>query len=56
MLHDVPPKNKKLTLYWLNEIELIIAGLNEKGLKIIPLDKIIGETVMTQFPPIQKKT
>jgi len=51
MLHDVPPKNEKLFLYWLNEVELIITGVTEKGFQILPLDQIIGEPVMLNPDP-----
>ena len=46
LLHDVPPKDERLFLYWLNEVELIISGIIEKRLEILPLYEIIGEPVM----------
>ncbi len=46
LLHDVsPPKPFRCTL-WLNEIELILSGIKEKGLTILPLAEIIGRPVM----------
>jgi len=46
LLHDIRQKNERLTLYWLNEIELILMGLKDKGLSVLPLSEIIGKPVM----------
>ncbi len=46
LLHDTRQKNEVLFLHWLNEIELILMGLKDKGLKVLPLSVIIGKPVM----------
>jgi len=49
MLHDVmPPKNECLNS-WLNEVDLVLAGIIEKGLVILPLSELIGRPVMTRM-------
>jgi len=46
VLHDVrPPEQFDLT-YWLKEMDLVVSGLKEKGLGVLPLDEIIGRPVM----------
>ena len=46
LLHDVRPHKPSLFSYWLNEIELIISGIKDKGLVVLPLAEIIGRPVM----------
>jgi peptidoglycan/xylan/chitin deacetylase (PgdA/CDA1 family) len=46
LLHDIRQKNERLTLHWLNEIELILMGLKDRGLAVLPLFDIIGKPVM----------
>ncbi|MGB2688018.1 MAG: polysaccharide deacetylase family protein [Desulfobacterales bacterium] len=46
LLHDIRQKNERLTLYWLNEIELILMGLKDRSLAVLPLSDIIGKPVM----------
>jgi peptidoglycan/xylan/chitin deacetylase (PgdA/CDA1 family) len=46
LLHDIRQKNERLTLHWLKEIELILMGLKDKGLSVLPLSDIIGKPVM----------
>jgi peptidoglycan/xylan/chitin deacetylase (PgdA/CDA1 family) len=46
VLHDVRPHNPSLFTYWLNEIELIVSGIKDKGLAVLPLAEIIGRPVM----------
>ena len=46
MLHDIGQKNERLNLCWLNEIELILLGLKERGLSVLSLSDIIGKPVM----------
>ncbi|MBP1738545.1 MAG: hypothetical protein H6Q48_838, partial [Deltaproteobacteria bacterium] len=36
----------RLFRYWLNEIELILLGIEEKGLAVLPLSVLIGRPVM----------
>jgi len=46
LLHDVRP-HKPFTLDdWMNEMELILSGINNKGLSVWPLAEIIGRPVM----------
>ncbi len=46
MLHDCLPKTKGQIELWLQEIEQVIAGVQAKGLEIIPLSALIGRPVM----------
>ena len=46
LLHDVRPPKQSLLAYWLNEMDLILSGLYEKGLAVLPLAEIIGRPVM----------
>lgn len=46
VLHDVRPPKQFLFTYWLNEMDLIVSGLKEKGLAVLPLAEIIGKPVM----------
>jgi peptidoglycan-N-acetylglucosamine deacetylase len=46
LLHDVPPRRKEDSLILLLEIETILAGLIDKGLKIVPLSTLINREVM----------
>jgi len=46
LLHDIRLKNERLTRHWLNEVELILIGLKDKGLSVLPLSEIIGKPVM----------
>ena len=45
-LHDVMPHKQTLFTYWLNEMELIVSGIKEKRLAVLPLAEIIGRPVM----------
>lgn len=46
MLHDTCPKDKELLPYWINELELILLGIREKKLEIVPLSEIIEKPAM----------
>ncbi|MBN2591430.1 MAG: polysaccharide deacetylase family protein [Sedimentisphaerales bacterium] len=46
MLHDTCPKNMDLLPYWLTELELILTGIREKRLEILPLSELINKPVM----------
>lgn len=46
LLHDIRPKKEDLFRYWLNEIDLILSGIEKKGLAVLPLSVIIGRPVM----------
>jgi peptidoglycan/xylan/chitin deacetylase (PgdA/CDA1 family) len=46
LLHDTaPPRATDLTL-WLGEVERLLAGLKHKGLRVAPLEDLIGRKVM----------
>ncbi|MDQ5984705.1 MAG: Peptidoglycan-N-acetylglucosamine deacetylase [Syntrophus sp. SKADARSKE-3] len=46
LLHDVQPPQGMGVETWLHEVELILCGLSDAGLKIIPLADLIGRPVM----------
>jgi len=46
LLHDVRPHKPFFLGDWLNEIELILSGIKNKGLAVWPLAEIIGRPVM----------
>jgi len=46
VLHDVMPHKQSLFAYWLNEMDLIVSGIKDKGLAVLPLAEIIGRPVM----------
>jgi peptidoglycan/xylan/chitin deacetylase (PgdA/CDA1 family) len=45
-LHDVKPKKRAALQLWLDEIDRILRGTKERGLKILPLSELIGRPVM----------
>jgi peptidoglycan/xylan/chitin deacetylase (PgdA/CDA1 family) len=45
ILHDVSPRGKEDNTFLLSEIEKILQGLNDKGLKIVPLNDLIGKDI-----------
>jgi len=49
LLHDVQPKNIKDARYFLHEVELILSGLEKRGLRIIPLAELLGRPVMVRI-------
>ncbi len=46
LLHDLPPTPASLLPYWVNEVDLILKGIREKGLEVLPLADLIGRPVM----------
>jgi hypothetical protein len=46
LLHDGRPPDASLIPVWLNEIENLMAGIETKGLMVIPLSDLIGKPVM----------
>ena len=46
MLHDVPARNNGDQAQLLLEMEKILAGIQEKGLRIVPLDVLLGREIM----------
>jgi len=45
-LHDIWPGDETLFSYWLDEIELILSGVRERGFSVYPLSQLIGRPVM----------
>ena len=60
MLHDVRSGRDFDIQLWLDEIELLIVGIGNKGINILPLSKIIGKDIMIKaeekFTPNPIKT
>ena len=48
LLHDVPPPGQSDIRALLNEVDLILSGLKDKGLRAIPLGGLIGRPLMIQ--------
>ena len=46
MLHDTPPRKKKMDQHWLVEVERLLNGIEKLNLKIIPLTALIDRPVM----------
>jgi peptidoglycan/xylan/chitin deacetylase (PgdA/CDA1 family) len=46
LLHDNRPPDEGLIPVWLNEIEILLAGIETKGLTVLPLSELIGKPVM----------
>ena len=46
LLHDVRPNGENGVQQWLHEIELILSGFLTMGFNVIPLDELIGKSVM----------
>ena len=55
MLHDVLPRKKEDRTGLLPEIELLLAGIIVKGLRIVPLSDLINKEVMSNSKNLQKK-
>mgnify|MGYP000311813927 CR=1 FL=1 len=48
VLHDTRPKYPQELNQWLEEIERLISGIKAKGLSIVPLEELIGRSVMAE--------
>ena len=46
LLHDISGGNSAHVDPWLQEVEVILEGLQPKGLTVVPLDRLIGRPVM----------
>ncbi len=46
LLHDSRPPDESLIPVWLNEVETLLAGIEIKGLVVLPLSELIGKPVM----------
>jgi len=49
LLHDVRPKGSIDTEGFLHEIDLILSGLKNKGLQVVPLAELLGRLVMVRI-------
>lgn len=48
VLHDKGPKDTQELDQWLEELEYLISGIKAKGLSIVPLEELIGRSVMAE--------
>ena len=48
LLHDVRPRNAAGVEGWLHEVDLIIVGLKNKDLEVIPLSELVARPVMVK--------
>ena len=48
LLHDIRPQRAIDTDIWLHEVDLILSGLKNKGLQVIPLAELIAQPVMVR--------
>ncbi len=46
MLHDIRPADNAQAAHWLNELNKIFVGLDDKGLAVLPLEILVGRPVM----------
>jgi len=46
LLHDLRPPDESFISAWLNEIEILLVGIDAKGLAVLPLSELIGKPVM----------
>ncbi|RJQ85401.1 MAG: polysaccharide deacetylase family protein [Desulfobacteraceae bacterium] len=47
MLHDVQPKDETLLSCWRDQIEAVLAGVDQRGIAILPLARLIERPVMS---------
>lgn len=52
LLHDKPPRLPEDQAVLWREIELILTGIGDKGLRIVPLSELIGEKLMKIDPQV----
>ncbi len=55
MLHDVLPRSVGGVESWLHEVDLILDGLKNKGLEVIPLSELIARPVMVKVDRLNGK-
>lgn len=48
VLHDVCPPGAATTQEWLEEVKSILSGLKTKGLRVISLAELLGESIMVR--------
>jgi hypothetical protein len=46
LLHDIKPPDDALLGRWHNEVDLILAGIRERGRTVLPLAALIDRPVM----------
>ena len=46
MLHDAPPRGKNKLEDLLREVDQLLSGIEERGLRVIPLSELIDRPVM----------
>jgi peptidoglycan/xylan/chitin deacetylase (PgdA/CDA1 family) len=51
MLHDKPPRQVEDHLVLLGEIEKVLTGIRDKGLRIVPLSELAGREIMDVRQP-----
>lgn len=54
MMHDLAPKKETDQHLWMSEVEKVMAGLEKKGLSIVPLSDLIEKSVMEKIPKYSK--
>ena len=54
LLHDVLPKGDGDIDVWLCEIDLILVGLKDRGLQVVPLGVLLGEVIMVEVEKEQR--
>ncbi len=47
-LHDVMLKGRERLSEWLDEIDRVLQGIKERGMRVLPLSELIGRPVMIQ--------
>ena len=46
MLHDTPPRGGNTREEWHREVDRLLSGIEERGLRVVPLSALIGRPVM----------
>jgi peptidoglycan/xylan/chitin deacetylase (PgdA/CDA1 family) len=49
-LHDVSPTKRADLPLWLNEIDKVLQGINDRGMTVLPLSELMGRPVMIETP------
>lgn len=49
LLHDIRPKGKMDADFWLHEIDLMLSGLKDKGLQVVPLEELLAKPMMVRI-------
>ncbi|MBN1531141.1 MAG: polysaccharide deacetylase family protein [Spirochaetes bacterium] len=51
MLHDCAPRDPAEIPYLLEQFEEVLKGIRERGLALVPLDRLIGREIMVPYGP-----